>query len=103
MASADEMKHTPGPWVAKRINYARGLDVSFEVLAGKELVVQTIMREVGVGWRNDIIAIDAANASLAAAAPDMFAALKAIRAHRPDHADTAWDAVDEAIAKATAS
>jgi hypothetical protein len=31
---------------------------------------------------------------------DMLAALKAIRAHRPDHADNAWDAVDEAISQA---
>ncbi len=27
-------------------------------------------------------------------------ALKGIRSHRPDHADQAWDAVDEAITKA---
>lgn len=31
---------------------------------------------------------------------DLLAALKGIRAHRPDHADNAWDAVDEAITKA---
>lgn len=68
-----EVKHTPGPWQMKRINYPRGRDVSFEVLAGKnELVAQTIMREVGEGWRDDIIANDAANVHLIAAAPDLF-------------------------------
>ncbi len=39
-------------------------------------------------------------ARLLSAAPAMLAALNGIRAHRPDYADNAWDAVDEAISKA---
>ena len=73
--------HTPGPWRVKRIDYPRGMDVSFEVLAGREeLVAQTIMREVGKGWRDDIIATDAANSKLISAAPDLLDALRECQA-----------------------
>ena len=100
----EEAKHTPGPWRVKRIDYPRGMDVSFEVLAGREeLVVQTIMREVGKGWRDDIIATDAANSKLIAAAPDMFAALQLIRS-RLDEVTCSHECavIDAAITKATA-
>jgi len=39
-----------------------------------------------------------ANAVLMAASPKMLDALRAILAHRPDHADAVWDQVEEAIA-----
>ncbi|TPI12977.1 hypothetical protein FJW06_15000 [Mesorhizobium sp. B4-1-3] len=41
-----------------------------------------------------------AHATILAAANEMLAALMAIRAHRPDHANQAWDQVEDAIAKA---
>lgn len=40
------------------------------------------------------------DARLIAAAPELLDALKAILAHQPDHGDTIWQQVEDAIAKA---
>lgn len=77
--------HTPGPWRVDKVLYPAGQDVSFEVLAGKRLVVQTIMREVIA--EDAVIAEDDANARLIAAAPDLLAALRELVSRCDDTAD----------------
>ncbi|TGR83557.1 hypothetical protein EN866_34160 [Mesorhizobium sp. M2D.F.Ca.ET.223.01.1.1] len=72
--------HTKGPWRVSRVDYPKGLDVSFEILSGKDLVAQTIMRERGTGWRDGIIAVDEANCQLMAAAPELLDALRECQA-----------------------
>lgn len=80
-----EARHTPGPWVRHdtadyaEIHPASGKTRSAVALVGR-----------------------AEDADLIAAAPDMLEALKAIRAHRPDYADTIWQQVEDAILKAEA-
>jgi len=69
-------EHTPGPWKSEPVAYPAGKDISFEILdANRRVVAQTIMREIGKGWRNEIIATDEANARLMAAAPELLEAL----------------------------
>lgn len=91
-------KHTPEDWVAGSVMVdGRVPDDEAIVYVGGDAdtgpEVEIIIRGPGAARISGMIA----------AAPTMLAALKAIRAHRPDHADNAWDAVDEAIAKAVAS
>lgn len=70
---------TPGPWRVERIDYDRyGLDASFEVMGGGEIVAQTIMREIKT--ESERLAVDEANCRLIAAAPEMFEALSLLRA-----------------------
>lgn len=64
-------------WTVEEINYSKGLDISFEVRDRKgAVIVQTIMREKGEGWRDAIIAEDRKNVNLIAAARDLFEACK---------------------------
>ncbi len=110
--------HTPGPWLVQRIDYSRGLDVSFEVRhywspdqPQHKVVAATHMEEL----RRDFWKVDEANAHLIAAAPELLAALReardALHQHYVDWDGEPEDAVplqlarakcDEAIAKATA-
>lgn len=39
-------EHTPGEWTAERIDYSKGLDVSFEVTSGRRVIAGTYMREI---------------------------------------------------------
>lgn len=74
-----KVEHTAGPWKCEAVGYPAGKDISFEVLDTKrQVVAQTLMREIGEGWRNDIIAADEANAKLIAAAPTMADAIKGL-------------------------
>jgi len=76
--------HTKGPWRVSRVEYPKGEDVSFEILAGGEedesvgyypwLVCQTIMREVAT--EKEWLATDEANARLISAAPELLEALE---------------------------
>lgn len=89
-----EQKFTPGPWTAHWSKYREGCYVVQTSAPSNRILAKFD----GDGDGPDEQEI--ASAHLIAAAPDMLAALKAIRAHRPDHADNVWDAVDEAISKA---
>jgi hypothetical protein len=51
------MTPTPGPWTVDRINHPAGVDVSFEVVCGRRLIVQVE---------------DEGEALLIALAPEMF-------------------------------
>lgn len=91
--------HTPGPWEVEKLAYPGRLDVSFEVKSTSRFVCQTIMREVIE--EDDLIAEDAANARLIAAAPELLSALKAVTKLNGTTADhSAWQMAHAAIAKA---
>lgn len=97
-------KFTPGPWTVERLEYHADEDVSFEITADHYLVLQTIMREKAT--EAETIAEDEANVILAAAAPEMLAALreadKWISAERPHQApNTSLQMIRAAITKAT--
>lgn len=100
-------KHTPGPWAATRWQL-------FEPLCGVQIAVSANDRRAialtGLEGDKDE-AESRANARLIAAAPELLAALKQIRAdwaaigderQAPDeiNVNEHWDAVDAAIAKA---
>lgn len=70
-------KHTP--WRVKRIEYSKGMDVSFEIVGGvNHVIAQTIMREKGDGWRDEAIKADEAHCHLMVCAPAMFSAGSAL-------------------------
>ena len=86
-----EAKHTRGPW-----REVKNKDGTINIVGAKD----------DDGFSGKVALVNngnAANAHLIAAAPDMYEALKGIRAHRPDYADALWDAIDEALAKAEPS
>lgn len=102
-----DAKHTPGPWGYEDpmgpdilTIVANPSDPAYDWVWVAQIGTDGVEDEDGKiidqrpFWEHE------ANARLIAAAPDMLAALKGIRAHRPDYADSAWDAVDEAISKA---
>jgi hypothetical protein len=74
-----ETKTTPGPWKVRRVEYSRGLDASLEIVAGEQLICQTVMREIVA--EAGLLAADEAHAELIARAvnahDDLVAALKA--------------------------
>lgn len=73
----DRGGHTPGPWSVERVDYElHGMDASYEVTAGRRVVVQTHMREIKS--EGNFLAEDAANCRLIAAAPDLLEALEGI-------------------------
>ena len=82
-------KHTPGPW---QITRAKGLPHA----------IVAPHHEIGtIPVATVVIANDhEANAFVLGSAPEMLAALKAVLVHKPDCADSAWEQVEEAIAKA---
>jgi hypothetical protein len=104
-------KHTPGPWVADiRVGcfFVHEEGEERNCLDGVEdrgVVFQGGRGEQrgGVRWLTEE---QQANARLIAAAPDMLAALKAVREHCPADPDinpaweTAWRQLEGAIAKA---
>lgn len=119
MASETEEKHTPGPWAWGADDFSMAsLTANGDMgkagdMHGSHVLTVKLCKncqkhvensgEAADGWRFGRCAtINAADARLIAAAPEMLAALKGIRAHLPDHPDTLWQAVDDAIAKASA-
>jgi hypothetical protein len=67
--------HTPGPWSVERVDYElHGMDASYEVTAGRSVIVQTHMREIQS--EGDLLATDGANCRLIAAAPELLEALE---------------------------
>jgi hypothetical protein len=104
--------HAPGPWAVQRIDYLRGLDVSFEVRhywspdqPQHKVVAATHMEEL----RRDFWKVDEANVRLIAAAPCLLEALIGMLAYAEkeagciasdEHLDL-QDAAKAAIAKAT--
>ena len=77
---AIETNFTPGPWKVTRVDYPGRRDVSFEVVAGAQntVILQTHMRDLQ-SYEAELIPTDEANCNLAAAAPEMYEALKAVQ------------------------
>jgi hypothetical protein len=73
MAMSEEMKHTPGPWVAS--DDKRGI---WDIIADGHMLAQ--VWRVTHGPVNDLPA--EANAHLMAAAPDLLEALQMLRDHQ---------------------
>ena len=102
--------HTPGPWVVE--TDTKGFEVctlhgvepqpTGDGLGKSWVYVRpaSMVRDGEWNWPDE--AEQLANARLIAAAPELLEALKAIRCHRPDHSDTIWQQVEDAIAKAEA-
>lgn len=106
-SGAKSVTHTPGPWLAQRIDYSRGLDVSFEVRhywspdqPQHKVVAATHMEEL----RRDFWKVDEANARLIAAAPELLGVAEMIVRHFDEAGihGPIWLAASSAIAKATA-
>ncbi|RWO37267.1 MAG: hypothetical protein EOS11_28690 [Mesorhizobium sp.] len=93
--SAIDAKHTPGPWIYYADLPSTEPNWHIVTTANKMRVLANVHIRPGN-------AMDEANARLIAAAPEMLAALKGVKAHMPDFPDAAWEAIDEAIAKAEA-
>jgi len=68
---SERTKHTPEPWTVRRIDYSKGEDVSFEIIAPSGFVAQTIMRDRAS--ERERIEQDEANAALISAAPELLA------------------------------
>jgi hypothetical protein len=103
---------TPGPWVdatfaddeGELVGLVAPSDVPFSERSWIDygtgyFLAQGVCFEIkSDGYRSDKETI--ANARLIAAAPDLYAALSALMAHRPDHGDTLWQNADDALRKA---
>lgn len=97
-----EVKHTPGPWKVREM--ARGGEIRGYFVAAPdvngfaydaEILGEDEYRDEQTGmarWRAD--------AHVAAAAPELLEALKAIQDAVPDLNDALWRQVDAAISKA---
>lgn len=103
MSGTVEAKHTPGPWKFETVRTSCGLCHTVGPFPSPKSWRQDKPSHACVyddyppdGGSPELVA----NARLMAAAPDMLAALKAVRAHMPDYPDTIWQNVDEAIARA---